>query len=120
MDTAIAAIQSDRKILVEEPAPAGPPASKRQVTLRHLVAAGLLDQDETIISIYGGTRHEATFDERGIITVPGLGEGHTLSDAAKLVVGSPRGGWRIWRVDRDGELVLLDAVRAELWRGRAS
>lgn len=113
LDAAIAAVQSAPKIPATE-APAAVPANKRQVTLAHLVSAGLLDQNETLSSLYGGARHEATFDEHGMITVHGLGRAHTLSDAAKLVVGSPRGGWRIWRVQRDGELVVLDEIRKHL------
>ena len=118
LDTALAAVQTARE-LVPDPSVATP-ASKRQVTLRHLVAAGLLNQDETLISLYGGVRHEASFDEHGTITVHGLGKAHNPSDAARLVVGSPRGGWRIWRVERDGDLILLDVIRERLFDDHAA
>jgi hypothetical protein len=71
-------------------------------------------------AICGGTRDETSLDEHRIITVHGLGQAHNLSDASRLVVGGPRSGWRIWRVERDGKLVLLDVIRGHLLADNAA
>lgn len=83
--------------------------------LSHLIAAGLLSVDEQLVAVHRGTRHTATFNDDGDITVTGHPDPQpTVSHAKDLVTGHKSGGWQFWTVERDGQPVALSELRARL------
>jgi hypothetical protein len=83
--------------------------------LSHVIAAGLLSTDERLVADHCGTRHTASFNADGDITVAGHPEPvATLNQAAALVTTSKIGGWRFWNVIRDDKYVPLDEFRTDL------
>jgi hypothetical protein len=80
-----------------------------------VIAAGLLSIDEPLLADHGGSRHTATFNADGDITVAGHPEPvATLNQAAALVTTSKIGGWRFWKVIRDDKHIPLDELRTDL------
>lgn len=83
--------------------------------LSHLIAAGLLSVNETLVAVHRGERHTATVNADGDITVAGHPEPQpTVSQAKEVVTGHKSGGWQFWTVTRDRGPVRLRDVRAQL------
>lgn len=99
---------------------------RTKTTLETLIKAGLLREGERLYASIGGRhlqeRHfeaELVGGDRVRIVSDGLDgslngrEYASASAAITALYGRPDGGWKNWKVERDGERVTLETIRHE-------
>jgi hypothetical protein len=93
---------------------AAPSASSSDVQLATLLAAGFIEDGETLTAARAGVAATATVTGEGRLDCAGETFG-TLSAAAVHAAGTKaENGWTFWLAERDGELVTLRDIRMQL------
>jgi AraC-like DNA-binding protein len=84
-------------------------------TLGDLLQEGLLEADEVLVLFYKGERLTATLTEAARIRVEDGREFDAPSQASEAVKGvRSDAGWNSWLVEREGTLIRLTELRAQL------
>ena len=85
--------------------------SEPRVPFLSLIEAGLVRAGETVRD--EKRRHQATVRADGTLALgPAVGSIHKVGALAQ---GLPAcNGWTFWHVEREGKLVILDALRGEI------